>query len=104
MKKLSKSRRNVYSLFAGAILAALPTLAFGQGQIDAGRSNDASNRVGSGGRNQAGVNSTYGNNSYIIKNGNQIVTGNVSQGREFHGNVGYTDPSAFRGNTAGSFS
>src|SRR5882757_3728277 len=103
MKKTSPSHRNLFRILGGAILAALPSLAFGQGQIDAGRANDASNRVGSGGRNQPGVSSNYGTN-YIINNGNQVVTGNVSNGREFHGNVGYTDPTAFRGNTAGNFS
>jgi len=32
------------------------------------------------------------------------VTGNVTMGREFRGNVGYTDPYAFRGRTAGDIS
>lgn len=100
MNRSSKSRRKLYHLLAGAVALALPTFAMAQGQINAGRANDASNRVGSGGYNQAGVNVNYGTN-YIINNGNQIVTGNVSNGREFHGNVGYTDPSAFRGFTAG---
>jgi tetratricopeptide (TPR) repeat protein len=103
MNRSSNSRRRLYGILAGAIALALPSLALAQGQIDAGRANDASNRVGSGGRNQPGVMANYGNN-YIINNGNQVVTGNVSQGREFHGNVGYTDPTAFRGFTAGSVS
>lgn len=103
MNRLLKTRRKLYCL-AGAVALALPSLTMAQGQIDAGRANDASNRVGSGGRNQNGVITTYGNSSYIINNGNQVVTGNVSQGREFHGNVGYTDPSAFRGPTAGTVS
>src|SRR5258706_13743115 len=90
MKSSSKSSRRLYHLLAGAIALALPTFALAQGQIDAGRANDASNRVGSGGRNQAGGSAWgYGTN-YIVNNGNQIITGNVSQGREFHGNVGYT--------------
>jgi tetratricopeptide (TPR) repeat protein len=95
-------RKNLYRLLAAAAVA-LPSMAFGQGMIDAGRSNDASNRVGSGGRNAAGLGwNTYSN--YIVNNGNQVVTGNVSNGREFHGNVGYSDPTAFRGVTAGSIS
>jgi tetratricopeptide (TPR) repeat protein len=103
MKQTSKSRRNLYTLFAGAIAMALPSLALAQGQIDAGRSNDASNRVGSGGRNTSAVNPNF-NSNYIVNNGNRIVTGNVTMGREFRDNVGYTDPTAFRGTTAGELS
>jgi len=104
MKSSSKSHRRLYHILAGAVALALPTVALAQGQLDVGRSNDASNRIGSGGRNQAGVGITYGANNYIVNNGNQIITGNVTQGREFHGNVGYSDPTAFRGATAGSIS
>src|SRR5256885_9068053 len=103
MKNRSCSRKNVYRLLAGAIALALPSLARAQGQIDAGRANDASNRVGSGGRNNSGTYSgTYSN--FVPNNGNQIVTGNVSMGREFRGRVGYFDPSAFHGTTAGDIS
>jgi tetratricopeptide (TPR) repeat protein len=94
-------KKNLAHVLAAAIALAVPSVALAQGQIDAGRSNDASNRVGSGGRNQAGFGSNYGQQNYIINNGNRIVTGNVSMGREFRGNVGYTDPTAFRGRTAG---
>src|SRR5687768_13535509 len=94
-------KKNLAQVLAAAIALALPSAALAQGQIDAGRSNDASNRVGSGGRNNPGFGTTYGQQNYIINNGNRIVTGNVSMGREFRGNVGYSDPTAFRGRTAG---
>jgi tetratricopeptide (TPR) repeat protein len=90
-----------FRLFAGAIALALPSLALAQGQIDAGRANDASNQVGSYGRNGSSVGNSFYNNNYIINNGNRVVTGNVSSGREFHGTVPYTDPTAFRGTVAG---
>lgn len=87
-------------ILAAAVALALPTIAWAQGQIDAGRANDASNQVGAMGRNGA-LSPSYYNNQYIINNGNRIITGNVSSGREFHGTVTYTDPSAFRGTVAG---
>ena len=93
-------RKKLHPMLVAAAALALPTLALAQGQIDAGRANDASNRIGSSGRNEAGMLGNYNSNS-VVNNGNRIVTGNVSQGREFRGNVGYTDPYAFRGPTAG---
>jgi tetratricopeptide (TPR) repeat protein len=101
MKRKLASRRNGYLVLAGAVALALPSMVMAQGQIDVGRANDASNQVGSGGRNAGALNQNYYNNSYIINNGNRVVTGNVSQGREFHGTVSYTDPSAFRGTAVG---
>jgi tetratricopeptide (TPR) repeat protein len=103
MTNRSHSRNLSYRcrLFAGAIAMALPSLALAQGQIDAGRANDASNQVGSYGRNGGGLSPTYSQNNYLINNGNRVVTGNVSSGREFHGTVPYTDPSAFRGTAVG---
>jgi len=74
----------------------LPAAAFAQGQIDVGRANDANNRIGGDGRNGGYQGSNY-NSNVVINGGNRIVTGNVSQGREFHGTVPYSDPSAFRG-------
>jgi tetratricopeptide (TPR) repeat protein len=95
-----KSLTIVRVLAAAAAALALPAVAFGQGQIDAGRSNDASNRVGAGGRNERYTNiGQYSN--YIANNGNRVVTGNVTSGREFRGNVGYTDPFSLRTPTAG---
>lgn len=84
-----------------AIASVVVAPAMGQYRVgDDGRALDASNRVGSGGRNDGGAsvnNSPYQGNV----TGNQIVTGNVTGGREFRGNINYTDPSAFRGNVAG---
>src|SRR4051812_12945565 len=94
--------RHIRQVLAAAVLAALPSLAFGQGQIDTSRGNDANNRVGSGGRNNSYQNPT--NNNYQYNNGNRVVTGNVTMGREFRDNVGYADPTAFRGRTAGALS
>ncbi len=89
----------VLRVIAAAAAMALPTVVLAQGQIDTSRGNEANNRIGSGGRNSGpgGVAQTP-----ILSNGNRVVTGNVSLGREFHGTVGYTDPFAFRGPTAGS--
>src|SRR5258706_7689611 len=101
MNRMSLSRSRVYRLLAGAVALALPSIVLAQGQIDPGRSNDASNQMGSGGRNAAALNNNYYNNAQIINNGNRIVTGNVSQGREFRGTINYTDPSAFRGTAVG---
>lgn len=65
---------------------------------DDGRALDANPRVGSGGYNSPG---------YIPPvqvTGNQIVTGNVTDGRYFRGDIPYTDPREFRGTTgSGSF-
>src|SRR5262249_32235235 len=36
--------------------------------------------------------------------GNQVVTGNVTGGAQFRGNINYTSPTAFRGPTAGDIS
>jgi tetratricopeptide (TPR) repeat protein len=105
MSAKSNSRKNLHPLLAAVAAVVLPSLAFAQGQIDTGRANDASNQYGSGGRNGNGPGQTYyGGNVYAGRSGNQIITGNVTQGREFHGNVGYTDPYAFRGTTAGAVS
>lgn len=87
-------------LLAAAALAALPALmatpASAQYRVgDDGHALDANNRIGSGGYNR-------GNDVPNRLTGNQIVTGNVTGGREFRGPVGYTDPRAFRGPTAGN--
>jgi tetratricopeptide (TPR) repeat protein len=105
MSAKSNSRKNLHPLLAAVAAVVLPSLALAQGQIDVGRANDANNQVGSSGRNGNGAGSSYyGGNLSYGNMGNRIVTGNVSQGREFRGNVGYTDPYAFRGPTAGAVS
>lgn len=96
-----KSNRMMMA-FALAIAMFLPVFALGQGMVDTGRANDASNRYGSGGRNTAWNSQNVNNNIYSQSNGNRIVTGNVTMGREFRGNVGYSDPYGFRGVTGGS--
>jgi tetratricopeptide (TPR) repeat protein len=95
-------RRSPHRVLAAAVLAALPlTLvaapsARAQQQVNTnGTALDANNRIGSNGMNtfrpppQAGV------------LGNQIVNGNVTNGRQFHGRVGYSDPTEFAGFQAG---
>jgi hypothetical protein len=114
MMKNSIHRRRAYALLAhvaaATALAAIPAVAvlvapMAGAQVQQkpadGRALDANNRIGSGGTNtfrpdpQAGV------------LGNQIINGNVTAGKEFHGKVDYTDRTAFRGpqpnNTSDNF-
>ena len=82
---------------AAAVLVITP-ITFAQQRVgEEGRSLDANNRVGSGGYNSGGISG----NLLPGPTGNQIVTGNVTGGREFRGGVQYTDPHEFRGNVAG---
>jgi tetratricopeptide (TPR) repeat protein len=82
-------------LSAAVTLVLSTSLAHAQYRVGSdGRANDASNRIGSG-----GLNTDTGGRSNAVT-GNQIVTGNVTGGKEFRGGVGYTDPGAFRGSTA----
>src|SRR5687767_6310592 len=89
------------SYFASAALAAVASLAltsgaFAQGRVgNDGRALDANNRIGSGGMNAAPIPPHVPSVT-----GNQIVTGNVSQGREFRGRVPYSSQYEFRGTTA----
>lgn len=94
MNKLN-SRNLITSAALGAALA-IAAGAHGQARVDTGNALDASNRVGSGGFNQKSAN--------IPQNilNNAIVTGNVTGGREFRGNLPYGPSRAFRGNLAGS--
>jgi tetratricopeptide (TPR) repeat protein len=79
-----------------AVIAALPAVILpgvSQAQFRAnnqdGRALDANNRVGSGGYNEG--------RDIVQPSGNQIVTGNVTAGREFRGPVPYSDPNVFAG-------
>lgn len=79
-----------------AVVAALPAVVLpgvAQGQFRAtnqdGRALDANNRVGSGGYNER--------RDIVQPSGNQVVTGNVTAGREFRGPVPYSDPNVFAG-------
>jgi tetratricopeptide (TPR) repeat protein len=77
-----------------SIFSVTPAIAqFRVGQDGGAR--DASNRVGSGGYNSPALPP-----SAFLNNGNQIVTGNVTGGKEFRGQIQYTDPLEFRGNIA----
>ena len=87
-----------------AALMALPVVAMTAVTADAqyrrdddGRSRDASNLIGSNGYNDYASPGRAGPRV----SGNQIITGNVNNGRSFRGTVNYTDPRAFRGPTAG---
>jgi len=100
-----KSAKKVRRMLGLAVAVTLGGLVAGQtlGQYrvgDDGRALDANNRVGSGGLNEGGARMPYGYGAL----GNNIVTGNVTGGREFRGFVPYTDPRAFRGPTAGGLS
>jgi tetratricopeptide (TPR) repeat protein len=81
-------------------LLATAGAASAQTRREDGRALDANSRVGSGGRNESAPNA-MGNGQV---GGNQIITGNVTAGRQFRGVVPYTDPGSFRGLTSGSFS
>ena len=92
-------RRAALLVAAGLVSAALAGPASAQYRQDNGRALDANPRAGSGGQNDGGTGT--GRNPLVT--GNQIITGNVTAGRQFRGPVGYTDPSAFRGPTSGMF-
>ena len=89
------------AIVSAAMISAMALLATGsaraQTQVGAnGRLNDSNNRIGSGGTN------SYHEAPSVGILGNNIVTGAVSGGREFHGSIGYSDPTTFRGLTGGS--
>jgi tetratricopeptide (TPR) repeat protein len=94
---MSDTRKNrwIFKAAATAVLLITPSLFAQQRVGDEGRALDANPRVGSGGYNSGGIS---GN---MIVTGNNIVTGNVTGGKEFRGNVPYTDPREFRGTVAG---
>jgi tetratricopeptide (TPR) repeat protein len=62
-----------------------------------GRATDANNRVGSGGNNP----NDSEKRAPAVPNGNDLVTGNVTGGKHFRGNVPYRNANEFRGNTSG---
>jgi len=98
MKKLQKQ-----GLMALAITGALSMTAGAQYRVDNGNTNDANNRVGSGGING----NTRQSNSGARFNGvssTDVVYGNVTGGKEFRGALQSTDPRAFRGFAAGGVS
>ncbi len=93
---MTKKIRRTQWLLAAALAAIpaimLPASARAQSQVSTdGRALDANNRIGSGGTN------TYAPPPTVGVFGNQVITGNVTEGRAFHGHVGYSDPNQFRG-------
>jgi tetratricopeptide (TPR) repeat protein len=89
-------------LAAATLLAAANPASAQQRSNNDGRALDANTRVGSGRQNEPGG-AGYNRQGPMVT-GNQIVTGNVTAGRQFRGPVAYTDPNSFRGVTSGSFS
>lgn len=91
MKNASVVRRLTLAVVAAMPAVFLPGVS--QAQFRAsnqdGRALDANNRVGSGGYNQR--------RDIDQPSGNQIVTGNVTAGRQFRGPVPYSDPNVFAG-------
>ncbi len=87
-------KTSVLSAAVAAVPFLLTSSAQAQQRIAAdGHALDASNRLGSGGNNPD--DSTKRVAAPLI--GNDVVTGNVSGGKQFRGQVPYTDPRAFRG-------
>jgi len=80
------------AVLATPAMLLAPQLALAQNRVNTGNALDANNRIGSNGMNEARPANTI--------NGNDIVTGNVTGGREFRGNVGYNAAGAFHGNTS----
>lgn len=104
--KLAGDWRRAAVIVAAGVLAAsgLTTTSSAQTRSNNdGRALDANQRVGSGGQNDGPSGRGGYNRSGPMVTGNQIITGNVTSGREFRGPVPYGDPSNFRGVTAGSF-
>src|SRR5262245_2192318 len=94
---MKNSFKRVWILAAavGAVsVSTMVSTSMAQYRIDTGHANDANTRLGSGGINE---DSRVGRGGYNGVTGNDIVTGNVTAGKEFRGRVGYTDPRAFRG-------
>jgi tetratricopeptide (TPR) repeat protein len=94
-------RRWILSAAVAGVLATpllTPSVSSAQYRINSGgRALDANNKVGSGGQNPNDAAVRQPN----LPTGNDIVTGNVTAGRHFRGDINYTDPGAFRGRTAG---
>jgi len=79
---------------AGLALAILGAAQVSWGQVQQlqlGRPTDANPMVGGGGSNQP-------MQGYVPINGNDVITGNVSGLKYFHGNVGSSSPYTFQGN------
>ncbi len=96
MKKTHGTARFIYMLLSALPLMAMPAVTRAQYQVGSdGRALDANNRLDSGGDNGPGRLP----NQQVT--GNEVVTGNVTAGREFRGFVPYRDPKAFTDIAAG---
>src|SRR5688572_12854712 len=96
-------RRAAVLVAAGLVSAALAAPASAQYRREnAGRALDANPRSGSYGSNDdPRSNRALGRGPLVT--GNQIITGNVTGGRQFRDTTLYTDPATFRDINAGSF-
>jgi hypothetical protein len=93
MRKTSKSNELIVAAALAGVLSIV-SAASAQYRVGSdGRANDASNRIGSNGYNDGGTQS-HGPSA------DQIVTGNVTGGKQFRGPTGSVDPRSFRGATA----
>ena len=93
------TKRNITRTILSAAVAAtlgIGSAATAQYRLNPGHVNDANNRVGSAGTNPNDSDQRVGQ----PVNGNDIVYGNVTGGKQFRGQVPYTDPRAFRGSTS----
>lgn len=90
-------RHSLIAAAVGAVTLVGAKQASAQYRVETGHSNDASNRAGSGGYN-APSDSRVGQGRFTGVTGNDVVTGNVTGGKQFRGNVPYTEDRAFRGN------
>ncbi|CAN5457506.1 hypothetical protein BH10PLA1_BH10PLA1_12540 [soil metagenome] len=90
----SKTRIILLSAVLATPLATFlsPRSADAQYRIDNGAALDANNRIGSGGTNEA--------HQVPINATNDVVTGNVTGGKQFRGNVPYSAAGAFHGNVS----
>lgn len=90
-------------VLAAAVSMTLASGAIAQYRVGTdGRARDASNRIGSG-----GYNAGYGGAANVSQGNylqNNLITGNITGGREFRGSIPYQAPDSFRGNTAGGLS
>jgi hypothetical protein len=100
MKHRTLARRKSWVLAAAATLA-LGGTALAQYRVGTdGRALEANNRIGSNGMNVADPGQQKINQGNYINN--DLITGNITGGKQFRGFVPYSSPDAFRGTLAGS--
>ncbi len=94
-----------------AVTLTLAAVAPAAGQTAVGQNGgalDANQAVGSGGRytgsasNQYQYGTGYGGYGSYGSFGNNLITGNITGGRQFRGDIGYTDSRSFRDDVGGS--